>query len=61
MAQPEDEAAQRTVFEPSSEDDDSNHRDTALQSVGAAMARESASTIMEKMDIHTVDGIPTII
>ena len=56
MAQPENEAAQRTVFEPSSEDDDSTHRDTALQAVGAAMARESVSTILEKIDIHTVDG-----
>jgi hypothetical protein len=42
MAWPENEAAQRTVFEPSSEDDDSNHRDTPLQ---CAMGKESVSTV----------------
>ena len=49
MAWPENEAAQRTVFEPSSEDDDSNHRDTPLQ---CAMGNEPVSTTLEKVGEH---------
>ena len=44
----------QAVSELSSEDNDSIHKDTALQSVGAA--KESESTISKKMDTHTVDG-----
>ena len=49
MAWPENEAAQRIVFEPSSEDDDSNHRDTPLQ---CAMGKDSVSTTLEKVGEH---------
>ena len=52
VAQPGNKNAQTTVFESSSTNNDSNHRDAPLQSVEVAMTKKPLPTLLEKMDEH---------